>query len=199
MVDFQDINLSNVHSTFKSNILQMFAVTKFALPHLRRGASIINTTSVTAYKGPPALVEYTSTKGLYPQSRGAARAEGHTRQRRGAGPVVTALQPVSRTADNMEGVGVGLPLHRRPSQAAEMGPTFVYLASSALSNAMTGQIIHLNSEFVFYSINAWLSFMCRWPAYRRFMISWLFGLYDSNVVLNKTNKDLYWLTYACLH
>lgn len=49
--DFEDIDLGNVESTFRSNILQMFAVTKFALPHLKRGSSIINTTSVTAYKG----------------------------------------------------------------------------------------------------------------------------------------------------
>lgn len=49
--EFEDIDLGNVESTFRSNILQMFAVTKFALPHLNRGASIINTTSVTAYKG----------------------------------------------------------------------------------------------------------------------------------------------------
>lgn len=52
---FDDIQLDNVRSTFQSNILQMFAVTKFALPHLKRGSSIINTTSVTAYQGSPGL------------------------------------------------------------------------------------------------------------------------------------------------
>lgn len=49
--EFQDIDLGNVESTFRSNVLQMLAVTMFALPHLKRGSSIINTTSVTAYKG----------------------------------------------------------------------------------------------------------------------------------------------------
>ena len=49
--EFQDINLEVVRSTFQSNILQMFAVTKFALPHMKRGASIVNSTSVTAYRG----------------------------------------------------------------------------------------------------------------------------------------------------
>jgi NAD(P)-dependent dehydrogenase (short-subunit alcohol dehydrogenase family) len=52
---FDDINLSDVESTFRSNIFQMFAITKFALPHLKRGSSIINTTSVTAYKGSSGL------------------------------------------------------------------------------------------------------------------------------------------------
>jgi NAD(P)-dependent dehydrogenase (short-subunit alcohol dehydrogenase family) len=53
--NLEDIDLGNVHSTFMSNILQMFAVTKFALPHMKRGAAIINTTSVTGYKGSPAM------------------------------------------------------------------------------------------------------------------------------------------------
>ena len=56
--DFEDIDLNNVESTFRSNILQMFALTKLALPHLKRGSSIINTTSVTAYKGSAGLGEF---------------------------------------------------------------------------------------------------------------------------------------------
>lgn len=61
--DFANINLDNVESTFRSNILQMFAITKFALPHMGKGASIINTTSVTTFRGSAAMVDYTSTKG----------------------------------------------------------------------------------------------------------------------------------------
>jgi NAD(P)-dependent dehydrogenase (short-subunit alcohol dehydrogenase family) len=61
--DFANIDLDIVESTFKSNILQMFAITKFALSHMQKGASIINTTSVTTFKGSPAMVDYTSTKG----------------------------------------------------------------------------------------------------------------------------------------
>lgn len=61
--DFTKIDLDSVESTFRSNILQMFAITKFALPHMSKGSSIINTTSVTTFKGSPAMVDYTSTKG----------------------------------------------------------------------------------------------------------------------------------------
>jgi len=62
------------------------------------------------------------------------------------GPIITALQAGSRPADNMEGLGVGMPLHGRAGQPAEAGPTYVFLASSD-SNIMTGQVIHINSQY----------------------------------------------------
>lgn len=61
------------------------------------------------------------------------------------GPIITALQAGSREAEDMEGLGVGMPLHGRAGQPAEMGPAYVFLASSD-SNIMTGQVMHLNSE-----------------------------------------------------
>lgn len=61
--DFARIDLDAVESTFRTNILQMFALTKFALPHMHRGASVINTTSVTTFRGSPSMVDYVSTKG----------------------------------------------------------------------------------------------------------------------------------------
>jgi len=62
-VCFWRLILDTVEETCKTNILQMFALTKFALPHLKKGSSIINTTSVVAYRGSPAMIDYAATKG----------------------------------------------------------------------------------------------------------------------------------------
>ncbi|EPQ53270.1 oxidoreductase [Gloeophyllum trabeum ATCC 11539] len=146
--NFEEIDLEKVKSTFNSNILQMFAVTKYALPHMKRGSSIINTTSVTAYKGSASLVDYSSTKGAivtFTRSLAVQLAPKGIRVNAIApGPVVTALQAASRDAEDMEGLGVGLPLHNRAAQPAELGPAYVFLASSD-SNAMTGAVLHINS------------------------------------------------------
>ncbi|WVN88737.1 uncharacterized protein L203_103950 [Cryptococcus depauperatus CBS 7841] len=144
-----EIDLNNVESTFRSNILGMFALTKAAIPHLKRGSAIINTSSVTAFKGSAAMLDYSSTKGaiisftrslalqLAPQG---IRVNGVC-----PGPVYTPLQPASRPAENMEGWSLGgPPLHGRASMPAEMGPAYVFLAS-ADSNAMTGHFLHLNN------------------------------------------------------
>jgi NAD(P)-dependent dehydrogenase (short-subunit alcohol dehydrogenase family) len=61
--DLKDIDLSVVEKTFRTNVLSMFAMTKFALPHMKRGSAIINSCSVAAYMGNPQLVDYSSTKG----------------------------------------------------------------------------------------------------------------------------------------
>ncbi|KAF8167300.1 NAD(P)-binding protein [Crassisporium funariophilum] len=147
--EFANIDLKQVESTFRSNILQMFAVTKFALPHLKRGSSIINTTSVTAYKGSAGLIDYSSTKGAIVSFTRALSLQLAPKGIRvngvAPGPVITALQAASRPADNMEGLGLGMPMHGRAGQPAELGPSYVFLASSD-SNIMTGQVIHINSE-----------------------------------------------------
>ncbi|EGO01497.1 hypothetical protein SERLA73DRAFT_131801 [Serpula lacrymans var. lacrymans S7.3] len=146
--NFVDIDLKNVRSTFESNIIQMFAVTKFALPHLKRGSAIINTTSVVAYAGAPNLVDYSTTKGAiltFTRSLAMHLAPQGIRVNAVApGPVMTPLQPASRSAEEMEEFGVGVALHGRAAQPAELGPAFVFLAS-ADSNVMTGACMHVNN------------------------------------------------------
>ena len=96
---FEDIDLDEVERTFRTNVLAMLAITKFALPHLEAGDAIVNTTSVTAYKGQPVLVDYTATKGAIV---GFTRALSQQLAERGIrvnavapGPIWTPLIPAT--------------------------------------------------------------------------------------------------------
>ena len=117
-----------MHNTFQANILQMITTTKYALPHMKRGSAIINTTSVTAYKGSASLIDYSSTKGAivtFTRSLALQLAPKGIRVNAVApGVVITALQAGSRGAEDMEGLGVGIPLLNRGAQPAEMAPTY---------------------------------------------------------------------------
>lgn len=142
--DFAEIDLDNVESTFRSNILQMFAMTKFAIPHMKKGSSIINTTSVVAFRGSAAMVDYSSTKGaIVSFTRSLAQnlvSKGIRVNAVAPGPVHTPLQPASRPAETMEEFGSGTQLGR-PGQPSEIAPSFVFLASAEAS-LYHGQVLH---------------------------------------------------------
>ncbi|KAK3316526.1 hypothetical protein B0H66DRAFT_519524 [Apodospora peruviana] len=142
--DITEIDLDNVESTFRSNILQMFAITKYAVPHMERGGSIINTTSTVAFRGTEAMVDYAATKGaIVAFTRSLAKqlvSKGIRVNAVAPGPVHTPLQPASRPAEQMESFGQKSQLGR-PGQPSEIAPSFVFLASKD-SELYYGQVLH---------------------------------------------------------
>ncbi|BGP57058.1 hypothetical protein JCM8202_006287 [Rhodotorula sphaerocarpa] len=145
--DLAEIDMENVESTFQSNIVAYIGLTKAALPHMKHGDCIINTTSVTAYKGSAGMLDYSSTKGAIVTFTKSLAAQLSPKGIRvcgvAPGPVFTPLQPASRSDEQMEGWGVGeIPLHGRVGQPAELGESYVYCATA---NLLTGQVVHPNS------------------------------------------------------
>ncbi len=144
------ITEEQLERTFRTNIFAMFFLTKAALRHLREGSAIVNTTSVTAYKGNPQLIDYSSTKGAivaFTRSLSQALAEKQIRVNAVApGPIWTPLIPATFPPDKVKTFGADVPLGR-PGQPEEVAPCFVFLASED-SSYMTGQVLHPNGGSV---------------------------------------------------
>ena len=124
----------------------MFAITKFALNHMQSGSAIINTTSVTAYKGSQQLVDYSSTKGAivtFTRSLSQQLASKNIRVNGVApGPIWTPLIPASFTEEQVEEFGKKVPMGRA-GQPSEVAPCYIFLASSD-SSYITGSVLHPN-------------------------------------------------------
>ncbi|HKS31769.1 MAG TPA: SDR family oxidoreductase [Chthoniobacterales bacterium] len=146
----QKITENQLERTFRTNIFAMFFLVKAALRHLEEGAAIINTTSVTAYKGSPKLLDYSSTKGAivaFTRSLSQALADKGIRVNAVApGPIWTPLIPSTFPADEVATFGTDVPFGR-PGQPEEVAPSYVFLASDD-SSYMTGQILHPNGGTV---------------------------------------------------
>jgi len=142
----EKITEKQLERTFRTNIFSFFFMTKAAMKHLKKGAAIINTTSVTAYKGSPELLDYSSTKGAitaFTRSLSQALADKYIRVNGVApGPVWTPLIPSTFPAKEVETFGSDVPLGRA-GQPEEIAPSYVFLASDD-SSYMTGQILHPN-------------------------------------------------------
>lgn len=144
--DFKDVPPEQFERTFRTNIFGFFHLTQAALPHLKKGASIINTTSITAFRGSPHLVDYASTKGAilaFSRSLSGQQVEKGIRVNAVApGPIWTPLIPASFPPDKVAKFGADTPM-KRPGQPDEVAPAFVFLASDDASY-ITGQVIHVN-------------------------------------------------------
>lgn len=145
--DLLDISEEQLVATFRTNIFGYFFLAKAALPHLRESKGcIINTTSVTAFRGSPELLDYSATKGAilaFTRSLSKALAKEGIRVNGVApGPIWTPLISSTFPPDKVESFGKNVPLGR-PGQPEEVAPAYVFLASDD-SSYITGQIIHPN-------------------------------------------------------
>lgn len=141
-----NITSSQLLKTFQTNIFSYFYMVQASLPYLKKGSSIINTASVTAYKGHKTLIDYSATKGAivsFTRSLALSLASKGIRVNGVApGPIWTPLIPSTFTEEEVETFGSNVPLSR-PGQPYELAPTYVYLASED-SSYVSGQILHVN-------------------------------------------------------
>lgn len=144
--DVQDITDKQLDITFRTNIFAQFYFAEAALKHMHPGDSIINTTSVTAYRSSPGLIDYSSTKGAittFTRSLATNLADQNIRVNAVApGPVWTPLIVATFDKEKIKKFGEQTAM-KRAGQPSELGPAYVFLASEEAS-FITGQVIHVN-------------------------------------------------------
>jgi NAD(P)-dependent dehydrogenase (short-subunit alcohol dehydrogenase family) len=145
--DITDITEAQLRRTFQTNIFGMFFITQAASPHLKKGASIINCTSVTMYEGSEELLDYSSTKGAITAFTRSLSAnligKGIRVNAVAPGPIWTPLNPFGGASKKkLATFGKKTPM-KRPGQPNEVAPSFLFLACED-SSYMSGQVLHPN-------------------------------------------------------
>jgi NAD(P)-dependent dehydrogenase (short-subunit alcohol dehydrogenase family) len=142
----EDIKTEDLIHTFQVNVFAMIWITKAALPHMQKGSSIINTTSVTAYQGHGQLLDYSATKGAivaFTRSLSASLAHKEIRVNGVApGPIWTPLAMSGFDKESNKHHGEDTPL-QRAGEPVEVAPSYLFLAAKDASY-MTGQVLHPN-------------------------------------------------------
>jgi len=140
----QELSEERFDLTMKTNVYGYFHMAKAAVPHLQRGAAIINTGSVTGLKGSKKLLDYSTTKGAihaFTMSLASNLLDQGIRVNAIApGPVWTPLNPADQTPDKIAEFGAATDM-RRPAQPEELSPAYVFLASAACSSYITGVVL----------------------------------------------------------
>ncbi|KAK2640474.1 hypothetical protein Ddye_028269 [Dipteronia dyeriana] len=143
----EEIDEQRLERVFRTNIFSYFLVTKHALKHMKEGSSIINTTSVNAYKGNAKLLDYTATKGaIVAFTRGLALQlveKGIRVNGVAPGPIWTPLIPASFTEEECAEFGSQVPM-KRAGQPFEVASCYVFLACNHCSSYISGQVLHPN-------------------------------------------------------
>jgi len=144
--DIGEIAPDQIERTFRTNIFGYFYMVQAAMPHLRKGSAIINTTSVTAYRGSSDLLDYSATKGaIVAFTRSLAQklaSKGIRVNGVAPGPIWTPLIPSTFPVEKVKQFGANTPMER-PGQPNEVAPSFLFLACED-SSYITGSVLHPN-------------------------------------------------------
>jgi NAD(P)-dependent dehydrogenase (short-subunit alcohol dehydrogenase family) len=144
--NLEDITPEQLEKTFETNVYGYFYMTQAALPHLKEGSTIVNTTSVTAYRGSERLIDYSGTRGaIVSFTRSLAKSlvdKGIRVNGVAPGPIWTPLIPSSFKPEEVAKFGQNVPM-RRPGQPYEVATCHLFLACGD-SSYMTGQVLHPN-------------------------------------------------------
>jgi len=142
----EEISAEQLERTFRTNIFSQFFMTKAALSYLKEGSAIVNSTSVTAYRGSHHLLDYSATKGAivsFTRSLSSNLVKRGIRVNAVApGPIWTPLIPSTFPEEHVSQFGSSVPM-QRPGEPEEAAPCYVFLASGD-SSYMTGQVLHPN-------------------------------------------------------